>query len=441
MRTKIATVHLVLIAFLCGGAALAQAGNRNLANLARVALQGGATGAVAALRQAGPAGMNALLAACPDGDCRGAQDVLDRVCGVRDCADIRLFWYTDLEAAKAAARAAGKPILSLRLLGRLDEESSDADSRFFRTVFYKNREINQILRDRYILHWRSVRPVPRATIDFGDGTHLERTLAGNSIHYILDSRGRLLEPLPGLYGPATFQGALEEAARAETRTAAHLDDEQFMSWMVARRDSELTLDSEAFERDLKAAYPELAQAAADPTAHGYVPWTVLQFQATLRALTGGTYLQGNNGQGNNGSQDNSEGPVLDEPMAVNDYQLHRLAELRRPRIHLDPASRASLLREHGVTDPREAERLVDTLEATVALDEVIHQYLAGPAILEALSDPKVRKGFELEAFNDWVYKKVFTPSLSDPRLGLGTANVYHTLPASFRPRTASKSGC
>ena len=121
--------------------------------------------------------MNALLAACPDGDCHGAQDVLDRVCGVRDCADIRLFWYTDLEAAKAAARAAGKPILSLRLMGRLDEEFSCANSRFFRTVFYKNREINQLLRDHYILHWRSVRPVPRVTIDFGDGSHLERTLS------------------------------------------------------------------------------------------------------------------------------------------------------------------------------------------------------------------------------------------------------------------------
>ena len=43
MRTKIATVHLVLIAFLCGGAAPAEAGNRSLANLARLALQGGST--------------------------------------------------------------------------------------------------------------------------------------------------------------------------------------------------------------------------------------------------------------------------------------------------------------------------------------------------------------------------------------------------------------
>ena len=420
MRTKIATVHLVLIAFLCGGAALAEAGNRNLANLARMALQGGSTGAFAALRQAGPAGMNALLAACPDGDCHGAQEVLDRVCGVRDCADLRLFWYTDLEAAKAAARAAGKPILSLRLMGRLDEEASDANSRFFRAALYKNREINQILRDRYILHWRSVRPVPRVTIDFGDGTHLERTLSGNSIHYILDSRGRLLEPLPGLYGPAVFQGALEEAARAETRTAAHLDDEQFMSWMVARRESELTLSSQAFDRDFMAAYPAPASPEAEAPATGYVPWTI--FQAAPGALTDWIKPRGNDDM---------------ELMEVNDHQLHRLAELRRPYIHLDPASRAFLLRKQGVTDPREAERLVDAFESTVALDEVTNQYFTGPAILNALSDPAVRKDFELETFNDWVYKKVFSASLADPRLGLAPANV-HRAP---RPRKAPKPGC
>src|SRR5262249_30279207 len=143
MRTKIAAVFLVsmLIPFLGAKAA------PDLASLAHKARSGSpaeAAQAVDALRKAGPAGMEAMLAACTDGSCG---DVLARVGGVHDCADIRLFWYTDLGAAKAAARASGKPILSLRLMGRLDEEFSCANSRFFRTVFYNNREINQILRD------------------------------------------------------------------------------------------------------------------------------------------------------------------------------------------------------------------------------------------------------------------------------------------------------
>jgi hypothetical protein len=207
MRTKITALILVSLLIPLLEAWAVPSG---LADLARAALSGdpaAAAQATAALRQTGPAGMEAMLAACTDSSCGEA---LDRVCGVHDCADIRLFWYTDLDAAKAAARATGKPILSLRLMGRLDEEFSCANSRFFRTVFYNNREINQLLRDRYILHWRSVRPVPKVTIDFGDGNRLEQTLTGNSIHYVLDSRGRLLQPLPGLSGPEAFREALKK---------------------------------------------------------------------------------------------------------------------------------------------------------------------------------------------------------------------------------------
>ena len=62
-----------------------------------------------------------------------------------------------------------------------------------------------------MLHWQSVRPVPTVTIDFGDGRKLERTLTGNSIHYILDSEARPLDALPGLYGPQAFLRGLANA--------------------------------------------------------------------------------------------------------------------------------------------------------------------------------------------------------------------------------------
>jgi len=207
MRGKIAAVSLLsmLIPFL--GLRAAPAGLADLARRARSGSPAESTQAVAALRQAGPAGMEAMLAACGNGSCG---DVLDRVCGVRDCADIRLFWYTDLDAAKAAAKASGKPILSLRLMGRLDEELSCANSRFFRTVLYANTDVSKYLRENFILHWKSVRPAPRVTIDFGDGRKLERTITGNSIHYILDEQGRIVDALPGLYGPTAFLRELKQ---------------------------------------------------------------------------------------------------------------------------------------------------------------------------------------------------------------------------------------
>jgi hypothetical protein len=124
--------------------------------------------------------------------------LIDQVGMQRHCSRSGLYWYTDLEQAKAAARTSGKPILSLRMLGNLNEDFSCANSRFFRTTLYANGEISQALRDNYVLHWKSVRPVPRVTIDFGDGRKLERTLTGNSIHYILTPDGEVVDALPGL---------------------------------------------------------------------------------------------------------------------------------------------------------------------------------------------------------------------------------------------------
>src|SRR5204863_3294298 len=118
---------------------------------------------------------------------------IDAIAAQRDASASKLFWYTDFAEAKRVAKDSGKPILSLRLLGHLDEELSCANSRFFRTTLYANAEVSDYLRDHFVLHWKSVRPVPRITIDFGDGRKVERTITGNSIHYVLDADGRILD--------------------------------------------------------------------------------------------------------------------------------------------------------------------------------------------------------------------------------------------------------
>lgn len=156
------------------------------------------------LRRGGQASVDALVAnGTPD-------DLLDRVCAQKDCRASRLFWYTDLAEAKSAARATGRPILALYMLGRLDEELSCANSRFFRVMLYSDPAIASILRDRYVLYWHSVRPVPRVTIDMGDGRRIQQTITGNSIHYLLDADGRVLDALPGLHSPGAFREQLDE---------------------------------------------------------------------------------------------------------------------------------------------------------------------------------------------------------------------------------------
>ena len=185
--------------------------------------------AIAALRAEGPAGLQAFLTAHADELKSNRLDpssslsqradpewdrlraALDQLCKQKDCYGSRLYWHTDIEQAKAAARASSKPILSLRLLGNLDEDLSCANSRFFRITLYANQEVASYLRENFVLHWKSVRPVPKVTIDFGNGLKLERTLTGNSIHYILDSEGRVVDGLPGLYGAKAFLRGLRRA--------------------------------------------------------------------------------------------------------------------------------------------------------------------------------------------------------------------------------------
>ncbi|MDB6020135.1 MAG: hypothetical protein JWR19_4624 [Pedosphaera sp.] len=188
--------------------------------------------AITALRDRGPAGLDALwqahaqailqheanssTSASPEDQnaWQRLKTALDKVSGQRDCRASHLYWYTDLEQAKAAASASGKPILSLRLLGKLDEEYSCANSRFFRTTLYANTEIATYLRQHFVLHWKSVRPVPRITVDFGDGRKIEQTITGNSIHYILAPNGEVIDALPGLYGPKAFKQGLADAEKA-----------------------------------------------------------------------------------------------------------------------------------------------------------------------------------------------------------------------------------
>lgn len=142
---------------------------------------------------------------------------LDAAAHQRDAFASGLHWHTDLAAAQAEAKRTQKPILSLRLLGRLDEEYSCANSRFFRTVLYANAEVATLLREKFVLHWKSVRPAPLLTIDMGDGRRIKRTITGNSIHYVLNAQGQVIDALPGIYSPAAFQLALARATQQVRR--------------------------------------------------------------------------------------------------------------------------------------------------------------------------------------------------------------------------------
>ena len=159
--------------------------------------------------------------------------MIDAVAQQRDAHASRLFWHTDLASAKADAARSGKPILSLRLLGNLDEDRSCANSRFFRSVLYANENVSGWLREHYVLHWQSLRPVPKLSIDFGDGRRIERTITGNSIHYILDPNGEIIDAIPGLYGPQAFMAAIQMGEAVALNAMAQSDSAQRREFLNA----------------------------------------------------------------------------------------------------------------------------------------------------------------------------------------------------------------
>jgi hypothetical protein len=59
--------------------------------------------------------------------------------------------------------------------------------------------------------WTSVRPVPRATFDFGDGRRLERTLRGNVATLFCTAGGEVFDAAAGLSSPEDYLARLRSA--------------------------------------------------------------------------------------------------------------------------------------------------------------------------------------------------------------------------------------
>ena len=229
-----------------------------------------------ALRAEGPGGLQRLidenaevLKRGPDlggSSWRNAVAAIDTVAAQRDAWASKIYWYTDLDQAKAAAAREGKPILSLRLLGNLDTDLSCANSRFFRTTLYPDPRVNTPLREKFIMHWSSERPVPVVTVDFGDGRTMKRTVTGNSIHYVLDEHGRPLDALPGLYSAAEFIKRLNESLALAAEKPSDSRLREWHATAVANADAgpPPAMVQEAFAPEVVAV--ARAKAAAGPNA-------------------------------------------------------------------------------------------------------------------------------------------------------------------------------
>lgn len=343
---------------------------------------------------------------------------LDAVSQQKDSYLAGLYWYTDLAQAEAAAQSSGKPILSLRLLGNLNEEFSCANSRFFRSVLYPNAAVSAVLRERFILHWESVRPAPRVTIDFGDGRKLERTITGNSIHYVLDSEGHILDALPGLYGPQAFLRQLTLArvlferlqGQDEAARLATLDDYHRLAirTVTAGWLHDNTIAGGNLPRYL---IPEKANQNS-PRAIEIAPLAVPKMTTEVSILKAIT------------RDADALGSVTDEATWT------RIAEHHLADAQLDQRSLGLIQRQtqklltadtSGSAQPK-FKTLVQKFQLNVALDTVRNEYVMHSKLHAWLIADPLRH--DLKAFNEKVYAQLFLTPRSDPWLGLFSADVY-----------------
>lgn len=373
---------------------------------------------VAKLRQQGQKGLEVFLKSHASKlNSSQIRAALDELCQQRDCYASKLYWYTDLEQAKSAAKATGKPILSLRLLGNLNTDLSCANSRFFRVALYPNGEIAKKLREDFILHWQSVRPVPKVTIDFGDGRKLQRTITGNSIHYILDSSGRPIDAIPGLYGPKAFLNQLRQAQAAVKEYSKLSDGER-----------------EAFLRQ----YHRRSLDAIE------VQWTAdlsrLGIQSPPRLLSSSNNLGQIPPAGVAGSlavaKMRVETPILKnlQPQEETSWEIsdratwNIIAQLYAADTKLDENSIA-LIRakkfQSGKNAPGDLSRLIRNFEAAMAVDTVRNEFMLHRRIHQWFVQGNQTNN--VESLNEKVYAELFLTPSSDPWLGLASEDIYSAI--------------
>lgn len=78
-------------------------------------------------------------------------------------------------------------------------------------MLFSNAKISNLVRLGFVAAWESVRPVPIAEIDFGNGRKITRTLNGNIATYLCAPDGRVLDVIPGLNSPESYLASLVDA--------------------------------------------------------------------------------------------------------------------------------------------------------------------------------------------------------------------------------------
>ena len=425
MKSKFSVLSLLLLLLVSIQTALASEPAEILARKAVSENTAESAAAIEELRSLGPAGLNTLLARYgdeikrhiddpllkPDAEWQRITRALDTVSGQKNSYISGLYWYTDLKEAQKVAQETGKPILSLRLLGKLTDELSCANSRFFRTVLYSNAEVAATLRDRFVLHWQTVRPVPVITIDFGDGRKLERTITGNSIHYVLDTTGEPIEALPGLYGPQAFLRRLTDAETLFKKVETKKQNDERLFALSSNNIIENNKLAVAWVTDTAKIGGKLpVRFVVEKGPNGEITAINIAPLAITKRLTEINFLRA------------MTGPAEELGKITDEAAWQKIAQLHASDAVLDSRSLALIRRQNPALSDKEFAAMVQKFQESIALDTVRNEYLLKPKLYAWLYTDA--RPIDLEKFNEKVYAELFLTPSSDPWLGLFAKDVY-----------------
>lgn len=344
-------------------------------------------------------------------------NALDSVAMQKDVYASKLFWFTDLEKAKSEAKKTGKPILSLRLLGNLNEEFSCANSRFFRSILYPNSAISNYLQTNYILHWQSVRPAPKITIDFGDGRKIERTITGNSIHYVLDKDGTVIDALSGLNNPQIFLEFLQTGTSlAKSRPAFPQNSSENVSPFAIFRGNKyrgLTTQMNRLGKQLKLNFDTTRKASRD--FEEMPPAIMAMALATTKMMVEMPDLKGITADMTRYGEEQ-----------VNLENWKQIAKISGKQAKLDENSIAFIRRQTAKNNLSEQEfsSLISKLEEYVSIDTARNEFLLRPTLLVWLAKGEDK---DIAKLNEKIYAKLFLTPSADKWLGLYAPDIYTAL--------------
>ncbi len=237
-----------------------------------------------------------------------------------------------------------------------------------RAVTLSNPEVIKFLTNEVVPYWESVGPVPKVTIELGDGRVIKRTLGGNVVTYLLASEGDVYDAFPGVYTPEHYLSEIRNTIQAIK------SDSDILSWHRQ----------------------ELAAAAKTEEMRITVSKAVVE-SPLLKAL------------GGNKTSEQTKDPAT----AFQNYTA-RLQDISKRAASI-PELRSSVLNNLESKDPDEIG------SAAVAIDSRNNLKLVRPAVHLLFSSYK--KLPSVQECRDQVYEDILHIPIHDPYLGLADAIV------------------